>query len=119
MEHHIPAIHREVREFEARTELEAVAEDDREAARRALLQDHHDAQIKRLESEKDELIKKNAEVQRQLRVNRSRVTKAIENQNRKMMLMIALMVVYLFGTNPTAQQLIALIFQALTKGVIK
>lgn len=113
------AISRSVEEFAEPLELTEMERDAREEARRALLQDHHDAQIKKLEEERDRQIQRNAELQKQLRITRGRVTKALEAQNRRSLLVLVLMIAYLFGTNPTAQQLILLIFQGLTKGVVK
>lgn len=112
----MPVEVREVAEFEAREELSEMEEDPREVARRVLLQAHHDTEIKTLQRENQELKAANTDLRKRIGSTRTRVTKALEAQNNKILLLIFLNVVFLFGATPAGQQFAMIIFQALSKG---
>jgi len=116
---HQPIELREVAEFEAREEAEKMEEDPREHARRVLLQAHHEEQIQSLTRENQELRKGLEDGRKKLSVTRTRVTKAIEDQNRRILWLLVLNVLFLFGGTPAGQQFAGIILQALSKGLVK
>ncbi|MBC7790874.1 MAG: hypothetical protein H7Z74_13075 [Anaerolineae bacterium] len=90
--------------------------DEREVLRRALLQDHQQAELVKLQGELQESRKHNEELRKRVTRTRNTMKVELESQGRMIKYLLVLVLIGLFGTTKPGQDLALLVIQGLAKG---